>query len=427
MKKNLSIFSLSLLTIGSVDSIRNLPAAALSGGELFYFFSLAFILFLMPCTFICIWFSLQSEQGIYGWVSKSMGPSWGFLTIWFQWLQNMLIYPTFFAFIAGAFLYVYNPALTTDKVLIFLIINGLIWSLTLINYKGIRLSSQFNVFCSLIGLVIPFVLIIFIGLNHLWTHPQAIGQLPRHSQNSWGCLTAIILSFCGMEITAVHLKKNESHAYIASSLIAMLVIFLTMLFGALTLAFILPGHTLNFISDIPELFHSFFNHIGYRSLSSLFSILLVIGSIGCANNWMLAPIKGLSYATGVSAQRLLLLQALSISLISTLFLFFASISSSYWFMLTLATQIYLFVYLLMFIAAMKLAVRQRITYKNSLILVCLLGISGILIALTVSLTPPPQMQIEGQLFYMIKLGLSLLLFCLPVGYYLNRRRLKLAF
>lgn len=48
MNKKLTIFSLTLMTVGSVDSIRNLPAAALVGTEIFWYFALAFFSFYYP-------------------------------------------------------------------------------------------------------------------------------------------------------------------------------------------------------------------------------------------------------------------------------------------------------------------------------------------------------------------------------------------
>lgn len=110
------------MTVGSVDSIRNLPAAALVGTEILWYFGLAFLLFLLPSAVISGWFSSKSSEGIYGWVKNSLGKKSGFIAVWFQWMQNILIYPTFFSFIAGGLLYCINPALIENKFLIFLLL-----------------------------------------------------------------------------------------------------------------------------------------------------------------------------------------------------------------------------------------------------------------------------------------------------------------
>jgi hypothetical protein len=51
----LSVFSLVMITVGSVDSIRNLPATALFGSSLLFFFVAAAILFLLPSSLARAW------------------------------------------------------------------------------------------------------------------------------------------------------------------------------------------------------------------------------------------------------------------------------------------------------------------------------------------------------------------------------------
>ena len=117
---------------------------------------MALIFFLLPCAIISTWFSYQSRQGIYGWVKKGLGKDIAFMAIWYQCVQNILIYPTILSFIAGTLLFSFSPDLVDHKGLLFCIIIFLIWGLTWINLKGIQLSSKFNSFCSVTGILIPF-------------------------------------------------------------------------------------------------------------------------------------------------------------------------------------------------------------------------------------------------------------------------------
>lgn len=163
MSKPLSVVSLSLITICSVDSIRNLPAAAIAGNQLLNYFTLALVLFLLPTAIIAAWFSQQSQQGIYGWIKQGLGQRLAFLAVWFQCLQNLLIYPTFLSFIAGTILYSFSPALATNNYLIFTTVIGLLWGLTWINLKGLHTSNRFNSFCTLVGVFFPFLVILTMG------------------------------------------------------------------------------------------------------------------------------------------------------------------------------------------------------------------------------------------------------------------------
>ncbi|WP_367606168.1 amino acid permease [Legionella sp. W05-934-2] len=248
----LSTWSLALITIGSVDSIRNLPAAALAGRALPGYFLLAFLLFLLPCAIVCGWFSYQSPHGILGWVRKGLGQRMGIASLWLQFMQNILIYPTFFALIAGSLLFCINPASANHIFEIFILINGLIWLLTIINFKGIQLSSRVNTLCTTIGLLLPFAILLLIGVYTLWNDPHSLSTLPKPQEDGYTSLTAIMLSFCGLELAAVHSHGTSKHAFRNAVVVAVIVIFITLLMGAVTLAMIIPLKKLNFVSDIPH-------------------------------------------------------------------------------------------------------------------------------------------------------------------------------
>ncbi|WP_165485063.1 APC family permease [Legionella rowbothamii] len=417
-KSPLTVLSLTLITVGSVDSIRNLPVAALVGPDLFLYFVLAFLFFLFPCALIACWFVKQSPEGIYGWIKTSLGQQTGFLAIWFQWMQNLLIYPTFFSFIAGAFLYCIDPQLTQQKSILFIIINGLIWGLTYFNIRGINLSHRITILCTLCGLLIPFVLILVIGVLWLIMHPQSIHLSTPAHQETWTSLTAIILSFCGIEIAAVHAHDSKPGVFTKAIMLSVLIIFATMLFGSLTLAMLLSPQQLNFISGIPELFKLFFTQIHLEKITILINGLIVIGCIGCANSWLNSPLKGLLFAskditkaepTKTKVTQLLCIQAFGVSLISTLFLMLPSINASYWIMITLATQMYLLMYVLMFIGAIRLSWKQKSLHRWGILLTSLMGLIGIGIVFTVSFAQPPSFKQNSQLLYSLLLGLSLLL------------------
>lgn len=420
MTKKLTVLSLTLITVGSVDSVRNLPAAALVGPNLFFYFGLALLFFLLPCAIISSWFSHQSHEGIYGWVKKSLGKNVGFIAVWFQWMQNLLLYPTFLSFIAGTFLYCIDPLLIEQKGLLFILINALIWSLTWVNVKGIGLSHRLTIFCSLFGLIIPFILILLIGLVWFIAHPQSIERLPTNNQEGLASLTAIILSFCGIEVAAVHMQDSKNGAFPRAVALSVLIIFSTMLFGSLTLALLLSPQQLNFISGIPELFQMFFSQIKMGKISFFINGLIVIGCIGCANSWLISPLKGLLFAgneanelkiknTKKTTTKLLLIQACGVSLLSTLFLLLPSLNSSYWIMITLATQMYLLMYLLMFLGAIRLAWIERNTSHWFILLVSTMGLVGISIAFIASFNLPTSLQYSPQRYYVLFLVVSLLL------------------
>ncbi|MGQ3887494.1 APC family permease [Legionella sp. CNM-1927-20] len=437
MPKKLSTLQLTLIIVCSVDSIRNLPAAALIGWDLFIYFPLAFLFFLLPSAAIASWFTQQSDEGIYGWVKLSLGRGFGLIAIWLQFMQNLFIFPTFLAFIAGLFLYCLDSALAQNNQLIFLITNALIWGLTWINWRGFSLSALLTVFCSVIGLIIPFLLILAIGVKWLIAHSHTFTTLASHTENSWTALTAIILSFCGIEVAAIHAKESKARALPKAISLSVVIIFCTMLLGSLTLALIIPSQQLNFITGIPDLFQIFFSQIKLEKAAVLIDMMVLIGCIGCANNWLISPIKGLSFAfnkqgntahTAHINNQLLVIQASIISIISVLFLFFPSVNMSYWLMIVLATQMYLGMYFLMFLGAIRLAMQINKTHSWRIILLALLGILGSLIAFRVSFYPPTNLLISPLNYcFTLLLSLGSMTIITLVGYYvLNQKFSKLS-
>ncbi|TAL66050.1 MAG: amino acid permease, partial [Legionella sp.] len=69
--EKISVFALVLLITGAIDSIRNLPGAALFGSTIIFFFIFSAIVFLIPVALIAAELSAtwaDEEGGIYSWV-----------------------------------------------------------------------------------------------------------------------------------------------------------------------------------------------------------------------------------------------------------------------------------------------------------------------------------------------------------------------
>ncbi|MDX2345542.1 MAG: amino acid permease, partial [Legionella sp.] len=98
-KHALTLFSLTMITVGSVDSIRNLPATALFGSQLIAFFILGAICFLIPTALVSAELASgwPKQGGVYVWVKEAFGQRAGFLAIWLQWIENVIWYPTMLA------------------------------------------------------------------------------------------------------------------------------------------------------------------------------------------------------------------------------------------------------------------------------------------------------------------------------------------
>jgi amino acid transporter len=165
--KNIGLFAVILLIIGAIDNIRNLPATALFGSALIFFFIFSAFTFLFPTALVSAELSARfpKQGGLYHWTKNAFGDKAAFFAVWLQWINTMVWYPTILSFIAGTATYLLDPKLAQNKFYLASIILSTFWFLTLVNLRGIKTSAKFNNICIGIGMVLPMILIIVLGLD----------------------------------------------------------------------------------------------------------------------------------------------------------------------------------------------------------------------------------------------------------------------
>ena len=303
----LGIFSLAMITAVSVDSVRNLPATALFGSSLIFFFLLGAIFFLLPCALVSAELASNSTEsgGIYAWVKNAFGAQLGVFAIWMQWIENVIWYPAILSFVAGTIGFLISPNLANSKVFLISVILVAFWGATVINLFGIKSSARFSNFCAVTGLLLPMTLIMALGAtwiisgNPLQIHFATHDLLPNLGQSQvWVALTGIMLSFCGMEIATVHDRdvSNPQRSYPRAMLLATLLIVVTLVCGALAIAIVLPEKQISLVAGIMQAFQAFFAVYHLTWLLPFIAVTLVIGGMGSVSNWIIAPTRGLLLA-----------------------------------------------------------------------------------------------------------------------------------
>lgn len=422
--EKISVGALVLLITGAIDSIRNLPATALFGSSLIFFFIFSAIIFLIPVALVSAELSStwsEEEGGIYSWVQHAFGKTAAFFTIWLQWVNTMVWYPTILLFIASAAAYLINPALADSKLYLATVIIVVYWGLTFLGLSGLRASARFASFCAIAGMIIPMGLIILLAIIWIITgNPIAIdlsaSKLIPHfsSTGSWESLTAIMTSFLGMELAAVHVRnvQDPQRNFPRAMFFSVVLILCTMILGSLAIAFVLPQEKISLVSGVLQAFTNFLQAYHLIWLMPVVVVMVLIGSVGSMVNWIISPAKGLMLAAnhgflphwlyqlnhhGIPA-RVLMLQAVLVTIFCGGFLLFPSINAMYWLFTDLSTEIYILMYVMMFAAAIRLKYKfaalprpfsipgGRIGYY----LICLLGLLGCSITLIVGFFPPEQ-------------------------------------
>lgn len=445
-KHSLTIFSLTMITVGSVDSIRNLPATALFGSQLIFYFILGALFFLIPTALVSAELASgwPKQGGIYIWVKEAFGKKTGFLAIWLQWIENVIWYPTILSFVAGTIGYLINPALTSNPYFLWAIIITCFWGATALNLRGMSSSALFSSVCSLAGLLLPMALIIGLGVawitqgNPLQIQFDIPSIVPHPSDKSmWVSLTAIMMSFCGIEIATVHANDvhNPQYAFPKALVGSVVIILSTLILGSLAIAVVLPGKDINLVAGIMQAFEAFFSTYHMHWMMPLVALMLVLGGLGGVSNWIIAPTKGLLVAAeegnlprvfqrtnaNGAPMLMLLMQAVIVTLLSALFLFMPSVNASYWLLTALAAQLYMLMYLIMFLAAIKLRLSQPQQHRAfripggmaGMFFVGGVGIIGVLATLAVSFIPPENIDIGSIVRYESTLIIGLILMCLP--------------
>lgn len=459
MNKKLSFLSLMILIIAAIDNIRNLPAAALFGTSLIFFTTISAIFFLIPTSLVSAQLSssFTKKGGVCHWVNHAFGEKWAMVAIWLQWINTMVWYPTMLSFIAGTLAYLIDPALVQNKFYLVSTVLIIFWGLTFLNMKGIHTSAFLNNLFCIIGTMFPLLLLI--GLGAFWYlsgHPLQIDLNmsnlipPLTESTSWVSLIAIMASFLGMELTGVHVNDidNPQKNFPRAVLFAGSFIFISILFGSLAIAFVLPNSEINFLSGVMQIFSKFFEAFGIPWLTPIITLLLVIGSTGMMINWLISPAKGLLHAAEFGflpkiflkknkhdvAVNILLAQAILVTIFCLLFLVASSVNGFYWFFTALSTELYMGMYLLMFCAAIKFHYmgKSHLKLENTfkipggsagLWLTCLCGLVGCLTTIVVSFFPPDHINIGSSLqyLYLIIVGNILALSPLLLFYWYRRK------
>ncbi len=455
MTKKISLFALVLLIVAAIDSIRNLPSAAIFGSSLIFFFVFAAIVFLIPISLVAAELSaaFPEKGGVYHWVRVAFGEKTAMLAIWLQWINTMVWYPTILSFIAGTAAFLINPALAQNKYYLVSSILVVFWALTWINTRGLHFSARVNSICGMLGTVIPLIFLIVLGViwivagKPLQIHISWSTAFPSFSESeNWISLTAIMASFLGMELSGVHVNDicNPQRNFPKAIGVAVVFILLSMLFGSLSIAYVLPESEINLVAGVMQVFTNFFQVYHMEWCLPLLAVSIVIGTIGGIINWLISPAKGLLHAAefgflpqifrkknaeGVPVN-ILISQAILVSLFCFVFLLVPSINAFYWFLTGLSTELYMIMYVLIFLSAIRLrkkAENPRLSFRipgkmAGLTLTCLLGLFGCIVTLIVGFFPPDNLHIGTAYHYALLIGAGNIVMISPIFlFYLYRR------
>lgn len=454
-KRVLSVFSLVMINVIAVDSLRTLAITAKLGLPLVSYYLIAAVVFFIPVALVAaeLATAYPNTGGIYVWVREAFGVRMAFMTIWLQWIYNVVWYPLILAFIAATLAYLFSPDLANNKLYLLGSILGLFWLFTLLNCFGMKISSLISVIGASVGTLLPMVGITLLGLVwFLQGHPIEI-----HASSSWlpdfsnlgnfSIFSAVLFGLLGMEMSAVHAEevKNPQRDYPRALLYSTIIIFSTLVLGSVAIIMVVPQESLSVISGAIDAYAIFFKAYHLAWMIPVTAVFIIFGGLSGVSAWLIGPTKGLlvSAHDGCLPKRfthvnrhgapvkILIAQGLLFTVLSCLFLLVDSLNAAYLILNDMCAQLALLVYVFMFAAAIKLRYTQpnqprayKIPGKKlGMWLVAGMGIVCSVITIALSFIPPTQIKINNVVFFELCLSGSLVVFVM-IPWFIAKRYIK---
>jgi glutamate:GABA antiporter len=209
----------------------------------------------------------------------------------------------------------------------------------------------------------------------------------------------------------------------------------------LAISWVVPSHQISFTAGVMQAFNSLLGHFGLGFAVPVIALALAIGALAGMMAWLGGPSEGLLRigreqgflpplfqkvnAKGIEVH-ILTAQATVVSVIALLYAFIPSVSHAYWIFAVMATQVYLIMYVLMFVAAMRLRKLQpghsRGYRAPALGLLCVLGAASSVVALVIGFVPPSQFSHVNPVGYVLLVLAGIVLIGILPPFLLDRFR-----
>lgn len=457
----LGVFTLAIMNVTAVVSLRGLPAEAEYGLSSAFYYLFAALVFLIPTSMVAAELAamFQDKQGgVFRWVGEAYGKKWGFLAIWLQWIESTIWYPTVLTFGAVSIAFIgmsetHDMALASNKLYTLIVVLVIYWTATWISLKGMGWVGKVAKIGGLVGTIIPAGLLIILGVVYLVSGGES--QMNFHG-NFFPDLTnfdnlvlasGIFLFYAGMEMGGIHVTdmKDPAKNYPKAIFIGAAITVLIFVLGTFALGVIIPQKDINLTQSLLIGFDKYFAYIKASWLSPIIAVALAFGVLAGVLTWVAGPSKGI-FAVGkagylppffqktnkLGVQRnILLIQGSLVTILSLLFVVMPSVQSFYQILSQLTVLLYLIMYLLMFSGAIMLRYNMKNTARpfrigkkgNFMIwLVAGVGFLGALLAFVLSFIPPSQISTGSNTVWFSVLILGCLIVVIaPFVIYANKK------
>jgi len=381
--RTLGVFSLAMISVAAVLSVRNFPSMAIYGWSSIGWYILGALLFLIPLTLASAELATGWSQGggVYQWVKEAFGEKSGFIAVFCEWSNNLVWFPTVLAFISGTLAYAINPGLAQNKWYMYLTMMAVFWLSTLTAWLGPKITARINNIGVVLGSLLPSLLLIIFGIAYMVVGkpielpPFTLAEtMPSLKFSTLPFMATVILLFAGMEMSGFHALevKDPKRDFPLGMGIAAVLITIASIFGTLALAMVVPTKDLQLASGIMEAVQSFLKAFNLSGLIRLLAILISLGGFALLTTWLIGPILGLS-ATARDGDMppitrkanskgipvfMLIFQGVVTTVISLVYVISKSVNQAYWVLSAMTVMLLCITYMFVFAAVIRLRITQ---------------------------------------------------------------------
>jgi len=302
----------------------------------------------------------------------------------------------------------------------------------MITSRGVSLEARLSSSGTVIGTLIPAAILVVLGVIYLVQGNQSAAPMTAsHLLPPWHGLASIVLvvnsffTYAGVEVTAVHVDelRDPGREYPKAIFLAVALVLAVFILPTLAIAWVIPEHQISLTAGVMQAFQALLNHFSLGFAVPLIAIVLALGALAGMLAWLGGPSEGLvrigreqgylpPYFQRVNHEgievHILTAQGVVITIIALLYALVPSVSRAYWIFAAMATQVYLIMYVLMFVAAGRLR-REQPDHKRgyrapALRLLCLLGVSSSVAAFVIGFVPPAQLGHASPVLYGLLIG-----------------------
>ncbi len=445
----MGVFTLVIMNIVAVVSLRGLPAEAEYGVSSAFYYIFAALVFLIPVSLVAAELAAMfpyQQGGMFRWVGEAYGDKVGFLGIWLQWIESTIWYPTVLTFgaVSLAFIgmdHIYDAHLAANKYYTIAVVLAIYWIATFISLKGMGWVGKVSKIGGIVGTIIPVILLVVCAAVYLATGGQS--QMDWHGSfipdltnfDNIVLAVSIFLFYAGMEMTGIHVRdiKNPTVNYPKAVIIGAIATVAIFVLGTYSLGIIIPAKDINLVQSLLVGFDNYFSVLHIKWFAPVIAIALAFGVLAGVLTWVAGPSKGV-FAVGQAGylpkffqktnkqgvqKNILYVQGVIVTFLAFIMVLMPSVQSFYQILSQLTCILYLIAYLLMFASSIKLrysmkdAPRPYRLGKNGngmMWLIAGVGFVGSAFAFVFSFFPPSQIAMGSTTVWFSVLILGTLCF-----------------